>query len=70
LDLRSFLNLLSHKIVILVVFHHNQAFLVKIWQYFKFLNLLIFPGIGDSAGVEPEKVGYHGIGLTNFESKT
>ncbi len=30
----------------------------------------IFPGNGDSAGVEPEKVGYLGMGLSDIESKT
>jgi hypothetical protein len=37
---------------------------------FKFLNFSIFPRNGDFAGVEPEKVGYLGIGLMDFESKT
>jgi hypothetical protein len=36
----------------------------------KFLNFSIFPGNGDSAGVEPEKAGYLEIGLSDFKSKT
>jgi hypothetical protein len=30
----------------------------------------MFPENVDFAGVEPEKVGYLGMGLTDFESKT
>jgi hypothetical protein len=33
------------------------------------LNFSIFPGNDDLAGVEPEKVGYLGIGLSDFESE-
>jgi hypothetical protein len=46
------------------------VYFVKNWRYFKVLNFSIFPEINDFAGVEPEKVGYLGIGLTDFESKT
>jgi hypothetical protein len=46
------------------------VFSVKNWRYFKVLNFSMFPGNDNSAGVEPEKVGYLGMGLTDFESKT
>jgi hypothetical protein len=46
------------------------VFSVKNLRYFKVLNFSIFPGNDDFAGVEPEKVGYLGMGLMDFESKT
>ncbi len=48
--------------------HPNNLFKkIKIFEIPKFL---IFPGNCGFAGVEPEKVGYLGIKLTDFELKT
>ncbi len=41
---------------------------MAILWYFKFLNFSIFPGNGDFT-VEPEKMWYLRIGLSDFESK-
>jgi hypothetical protein len=37
---------------------------------FTIFNFWIFPRNDDFAGVEPEKLRYLGMGLTDFESKT
>jgi hypothetical protein len=47
-----------------------KCFLLKIGDILKVLNFSIFPGNDNFAGVEPEKVGYFGMGLMDFESKT
>jgi hypothetical protein len=46
------------------------VFSVKNWRFLQFLNFWIFLGNDDFAGVEPKKLGYLGMGLTDFESKT
>jgi hypothetical protein len=47
-----------------------KCFLPKTGDILNFSKFSIFPGNVDFAGVAPEKVGYFGIGLTDFESKT